>query len=224
MKIGICIDGVLRNFLGRVEEVHEKYFPPKEGEEGVQVLDYDLEKWLVFPEEEVKQSEMEFNPDFNEEEFMASNESTELEKKIDKTTVEEFLYEKCTLEIFGYAGEEINSAVDTLNNLVLDNPEHEFYLISREIGLSIPSTLFFLCKTKCMVQNIKFIKEFKSFWDFVDVGITDRPEIINSKPESKICLKVNKNYNDSYKSDFTVKSIKEVDTEYLNKMCGSVLS
>ena len=189
MKIGVCIDGVLRNFLGRVEEVHEKYFPPKEGEKEIEVLDYDLEKWLTFPEEEVKQSEMEFNPDFNEEEFMSSSEEVVLEKKIDKTTVEEFLYEKCTLEIFGYANEEISSGVDTLNNLILENPEYEFYLISREVGLSVPSTLFFLSKTKCMVQNIKFIKEFKSFWDFVDVGITDRPEIIKSKPKNNRSVK-----------------------------------
>lgn len=221
MKIGVCIDGVLRNFLGRVEEVHEKYFPPKEGEKEIEVLDYDLEKWLTFPEEEVKQSEMEFNPDFNEEEFMSSSEEVVLEKKIDKTTVEEFLYEKCTLEIFGYANEEISSGVDTLNNLILENPEYEFYLISREVGLSVPSTLFFLSKTKCMVQNIKFIKEFKSFWDFVDVGITDRPEIIKSKPKNKVCVKVNKNYNDSYDSDFTIKSIKEVDSDFIKNLALS---
>lgn len=218
MKIGVCVDGVLRNFLGRVEEVHEKYFPPKEGEKEVEVLDYDLEKWLTFPEEEVKQSEMEFNPNFNEDEFMSSDEEVKLEKKIDKTTVEEFLYEKCTLEVFGYANEEISSGVDTLNNLILENPEHEFYIISREIGLSVPSTLFFLSKTKCMVQNIKFIKEFKSFWDFVDVGITDRPEIIKSKPNNKVCVKVNKNYNDSYESDFTIKSIKEVDSDFIKNL------
>lgn len=221
MKVGVCIDGVLRNFLGRVEEVHEKYFPPKEGEKEIEVLDYDLEKWLTFPEEEVKQSEMEFNPDFNEEEFMSSSEEVVLEKKIDKTTVEEFLYEKCTLEIFGYANEEISSGVDTLNNLILENPEYEFYLISREVGLSVPSTLFFLSKTKCMVQNIKFIKEFKSFWDFVDVGITDRPEIIKSKPKNKVCVKVNKNYNDSYDSDFTIKSIKEVDSDFIKNLALS---
>lgn len=221
MKIGVCIDGVLRNFLGRVEEVHEKYFPPKEGEKEIEVLDYDLEKWLTFPEEEVKQSEMEFNPDFNEEEFMSSGEEVVLEKKIDKTTVEEFLYEKCTLEIFGYANEEISSGVDTLNNLILENPEHEFYLISREVGLSVPSTLFFLSKTKCMVQNIKFIKEFKSFWDFVDVGITDRPEIVKSKPKNKVCVKVNKNYNDSYDSDFTIKSIKEIDSDFIKNLALS---
>jgi hypothetical protein len=221
MKIGVCIDGVLRNFLGRVEEVHEKYFPPKEGETEIEVLDYDLEKWLTFPEEEVKQSEMEFNPDFNEEEFMSSSEEVVLEKKIDKTTVEEFLYEKCTLEIFGYANEEISSGVDTLNNLILENPEYEFYLISREVGLSVPSTLFFLSKTKCMVQNIKFIKEFKSFWDFVDVGITDRPEIIKSKPKNKVCVKVNKNYNNSYDSDFTIKSIKEVDSDFIKNLALS---
>jgi len=226
MKIGISIDGVLRNFLGRVEEIHEKYFPAEEDEDEVQVLDYELEKWLTFPEEEVKQAEVDFDPNFNEDEFLKSDseDRVELGRKVKKVTVDEFLYERCTLEIFGYAEEEINSAVDTINSLVIDNPDHEFYIISREIGLSVPSTLFFLCKTKCMVQNIKFIKEFASCWDYVDVMVTDRPEIVKSKPKDKICIKINKNYNNSYSSDFSLKSIREIDTSFILKINNLVLN
>jgi hypothetical protein len=217
MKIGFSIDGVLRNFLGRVEEVHKKYFSESEEDE-IQVLDYDLDKWLKFPEEEVKQGEIEFDVNFNEKDFLVSEDQTKLEKKIDKVTVEDFLYNKCTLEIFGYADEEINSAVQTLNQLIIDNPKHEFYLISREIGLSVPSTFFFLSKTKCMIQNVNFVTDFKSCWDLVDVMVTDRPEIINSKPKNKICIKINKNYNDSYDSDFVFKTIKELDNDFIEEI------
>lgn len=222
MKIGFSIDGVLRNFLGRVEEVHKKYFSESE-EDDTQVLDYDLEKWLKFPEEEVKQSEIEFDINFNEKDFLVSEDQTKLEKKIDKVTVEDFLYNKCTLEIFGYADEEVNSAVQTLNQLIIDNPKHEFYLISREIGLSIPSTFFFLSKTKCMIQNLKFVTDFKSCWDFVDVMITDRPEIIKSKPKEKICIKINKNYNNSYESDYTFKTIKEMDNNFIEEISNLLI-
>jgi hypothetical protein len=62
MKIGISIDGVLRDFLGKVGDTFDKYFPQESddnnGEEFfTEVLDYDLEKWLEFPEEESKQGE-----------------------------------------------------------------------------------------------------------------------------------------------------------------------
>ncbi len=80
MKIGISIDGVLRDLLGQIEETHKKYFPPEEGEEPIEVKDYELEKWVTFPEEEINQGEMDFNPEFNEDDFLESEEDTELVK------------------------------------------------------------------------------------------------------------------------------------------------
>jgi hypothetical protein len=56
MKIGISIDGVLRDLFGKIEDTHQKYFP-SEDDENVKVLDYDFDKWLTFPEEETKQAE-----------------------------------------------------------------------------------------------------------------------------------------------------------------------
>ena len=94
MKIGVSIDGVLRDFLGQVKETHLKYFPTEEGECEIEIPDYELDKWVTFPEEEVKQGEMEFNPDFNEKEFLESGEETELVKVKNTITLEEFLYEK----------------------------------------------------------------------------------------------------------------------------------
>ena len=103
MKVGLSIDGVLRDFLGQVKETHLKYFPTIEGEEEIEVSDYELDKWVTFPEEEVKQGKIEFNPNFDEESFLESKEDTELTEVKDKVTLNEFLYERCTVEIFGYA-------------------------------------------------------------------------------------------------------------------------
>jgi hypothetical protein len=218
MKIGVSIDGVLRDLFGKIEDTHEKYFP-SEGEEKIKVLDYDFDKWLYFPEEEIKQAELEFNPEFNESEFMENDQEITFAKQTNKVTVEEFLYEKCTLEIFGYAGEAVNSAVETLNQLILDTPENEFILLSREIGLSIPSTLFFLSKTKSMCQNIKFVTEYSSVWDHVDVMITDHPKIITTKPINKVCVKVSKDFNKlSVQSNVEIKSIKEVDKTFISNL------
>lgn len=217
MKIGVSIDGVLRDFLGQVEETHKKYFPTEEGKEDIIVNDYDLEKWVTFPDEEVNQGEMDFNPEFNEDTFLESEEDTELVKVTKKVTLEEFLYEKCTVELFGYADESITSAVETLNQLIIDNPRHEFILISREGGMAIPSTLFFLAKTKSSCPNIKFVKEYSKVWDYVDVMITDHPKILATKPTDKLSIVVDKKYNEEVKQSGTrIKTIKEIDEKMLD--------
>ena len=219
MKIGVSIDGVLRDFLGQVKETHLKYFPTIEGEEEIEVSDYELDKWVTFPEEEVKQGEMEFNPDFDEESFLESKEETELTEVKDKVTLDEFLYERCTVEIFGYAEESISSAVETLNQLILDNPRHEFILISREGGMAIPSTLFFLAKTKSTCPNIKFVTEYSKVWDYVDVMVTDHPKIINTKPLEKISIVIDKEYNKKVvQSGHRIKTIKEIDERLLDNL------
>jgi len=218
MKIGVSIDGVLRDLLGKIEETHTKYFPPKEGEDGIEVLDYDLDKWLTFPEEEVKQNEIEFDVDFVEE-VVKEKEDIKLETKKTKVTIQEFLYERCTVEIFGYAEESTSSAMETLNRLIIDNPQHEFVIISREGGMAIPSTFFFLAKTKSSCPNIKFVTEYSRVWDYVDVMVTDHPKIIDTKPNGKVSIIIDKDYNkDSNQNKMRFKTIKEIDSNILSEV------
>ena len=217
MKIGISIDGVLRDLLGQIEETHKKYFPTEEGEEPISVKDYHLEKWVTFPDEEVKQGEMDFNPEFNEDDFLESEEDTELIKVTKKVTLDEFLYERCTVEVFGYASEIVNSAVESLNKLILENPKHKFILMSREGGLAVPSTLFFLSKTKSICPNIKFVTEYSKVWDHVDIMVTDHPKILNTKPLDKLSIIIDKEYNKKItQSGHRLKTIKEVDERLLD--------
>ncbi len=218
MKIGVSIDNVLRDYFGQIENTFQKYFANEE-DEPIEIKDYDLENWITFPEEEIVQAELEFNPNFNEDSFFDSKEETKLLNVKNKVTLEEFMYEKCTLEIFGYANEIVSSAIETLNNLILENPEHEFIIITREGGLAIPSTLFFLSKTKSMCPNIKFVTEYEKVWDHVDVMITDHPTIIKTKPKNKICVRVEKEYNKLMtQSDLNIKTIKEIDSFTINSI------
>ena len=194
MKVGISLNNVLRDYFHQIEDTHDKYFPKEEEADDLFIQDYDLEKWVTFPVEEVSQGEMEFNPDFDEGTFMKSDETTEVAEVKNQVTLNEFLYEKCALEIFGYAA-EIPGAMDIVNNLMLEYPDVEFIIMSRELGLSIPSTFFFLSKTSSMCQNIRFVSEYEDHWDYVDVLVTDHPDVINSKPENKTCVVVDKEYN-----------------------------
>jgi len=223
MRVGISIDGVLRDLFNQIEETHKKYFPTEEGEEQIEIKDYDFEKWITFPKEEVTQGEMEFNPNFSEDEFLESEQNTELSETVKQTTIDEFLYEKCTVEIFGYADEMVKSAVETINQLILENPQHEFYIISREGGLAIPSTLFFLSKTKSICSNIKFVTEHSKVWDYVDVMITDHPKVANSVPKGKLVLLIDKEFNQNIKQSGTrVGSVKEIDVMVLDTFSEAI--
>jgi hypothetical protein len=58
---------------------------------------------------------------------------------------------------------------------------------------SNPSTFFFLSKTGCKIENIRFVTDYAKKWDGIDVLITN-PKALESKPEGKISIKVNASY------------------------------
>jgi hypothetical protein len=212
--IGISVNGVLRDFFGRIESTHTKYFNPEDGQE-IKIKDYDLEKWIKFPEEEIVRNEIEFQANFDEKEFIKSESSFEIsEVKDEPITVDDFIYNKCCLEIFGYAEEEMDGIVQSLNDFELHlkmlQKNHELVITSREAGRSVPSTLFFLAKTGCMIQNIKFTMGTTDCWKDVDCMITDHPEILKTKPTGKITIKIEKPFNQDIDSDYTIRSIKEL--------------
>jgi hypothetical protein len=96
------------------------------------------------------------------------------------------------------------------NNFLMDIKdfgEHEILLVSREVEKSIPSTLFFLSKTGCRADNLKFVGKNSEEWADVDVLITANPEALESKPSGKISVKVNTSYNKNVSSDYEIDSI-----------------
>jgi hypothetical protein len=226
MEIGISINGVLRDFFGQIEEVHVKYFPPEEDEDPIKVKDYDLEKWVVFPKEETKQNELSFDPDFVEEVIVDDDEVEVEDIKLDKVdntvTLEEFMYERCTVEIFGYAEESTYNSVSHLNSLMVGSDD-TYKIMSRELGMSIPSTFFFLAKTKSQCQNVIFVKDNVHHWNHVKVMVTDHPDIIKSKPNDCIVIKLLKTFNAEIESDFEITTIGELDNELLEKVSEKLL-
>tara|TARA_R110002110_G_scaffold2253_3_gene10209 strand:+ start:9118 stop:9675 length:558 start_codon:yes stop_codon:yes gene_type:complete len=131
----------------------------------------------------------------------------------DTETTIEFLYEEHPLELFGYANELFSNSTLTLKAMMENNPEDEFLIISKEHGRSAPSTLFFLSKIICEVPNIKFVTSFEGYWENVDALICADPRIMDHKPDDKILIKVNKTYNEQYKGDKNIVSLKEYNTK-----------
>ena len=59
--------------------------------------------------------------------------------------------------------------------------------------------------------------EYSKVWDYVDVMVTDHPKIINTKPNGKVSIIIDKEYNkDSNQDKMRFKTIKEIDSDILS--------
>lgn len=121
-----------------------------------------------------------------------------------------FLYLEAPLEIFGHADQMSDGLMNHFNHFltdIIDDEEHEIELVSREIDKSIPSTYFFLSKTSCRADKIRFVRQHIQEWDGLDILITANPIALENKPSGKISVKVKASYNKDVKADYEIDSI-----------------
>ncbi len=121
-----------------------------------------------------------------------------------------FLYLEAPLEIFGHADQMSDGLMNHFNHFltdIIDDEEHEIELVSREIDKSIPSTYFFLSKTSCRANKIRFVRQHIEEWDGLDVLVTANPIALENKPTNKISVKVKASYNKDVKADYEIDSI-----------------
>ena len=121
-----------------------------------------------------------------------------------------FLYLEASLEIFGHADQMSDGLFNHFNNFLMDikdDGEHEIEIVSREIDKSIPSTYFFLSKTRYKIDKIRFVKDYSKKWDGLDVLITANPQALEAKPSGKISVKVKTSYNKDVPADYEIDSI-----------------
>ena len=193
MRIGIELNGVLRDTLKKIQQEYEKWYienPFKEeGEEGFeyQVIS-DLTTLNIMTHLKFK----------NEDELY------------------DFLYKEHTMEIFGHAGSvEISSMMD-FNEFYLDvRDNHDILIVSDEMGKSKPASLFFISKFGCLVETVKFYSEstINSMWDSIDVLLTANPKLLLEHPEDKKVIKFNTNYNSEINIEHSISSIKELKSK-----------
>ena len=191
MRIGIELNGVLRNTLKKIQQEYEKWY---------------LEN--PFKEED------EFTY-----EVISELESLEISKHLkfrDENELYDFLYKEHTMEIFGHAGSVENSGMMDLNYFYLDvRDNHDVIIVSDEIGKSKPASLFFISKFGCLVESVKFYSEstINSLWDSVDILLTANPKLLLNHPENKTVIKFNTVYNSDIKTEHSISSIKEFKTK-----------
>lgn len=196
MRIGIEINGVLRDTIGKLEQVYQKYF---------------IDRWEGFDEQEFKYemslpvTSLNLKEHFkfkNDEEFFS------------------FLYEENAMEIFGHAGSTETFTFNNFNNIYLDlRNEHDIIVVSDEIGKSKPSTLFFLSKFGCLTEEIKFYSNstINSMWDRIDILLTANPDLLLNHPENVRVIKFNTEYNKNIEYSDSIDTLKEFSDKLIIK-------
>lgn len=197
MRIGIEVNGVLRNTIDKIEKTYQKYLIDKtEGIEDENSFKYEMN----LP---VDSLDMEKHFKFETKEDLYS-----------------FLFEEFPMEIFGHAQSTEYQTFNYLNDVYLNlRDNHEFIIVSDEIGKSKPSTLFFLSKFGCQIEKIKFYSNItiNSMWDEIDVLLTANPDLLLNHPEDKIIIKFETDYNKSINKNNFINSLKDLEMT-LNKI------
>lgn len=140
-------------------------------------------------------------------------------------TLDNFLYEESSLEIFGHSDEIRLNTISHLNTLNSRIKElgHKLEIVSIEFANSKPSTLFFLSKTGCKLDRIRFVGSPEEMWSESDVIITANPEVLKNKPNNKITIKVDCDYNKNSSSDYSVEKIKDIlEQSIIEKLSNSI--
>lgn len=200
MRIGIEINGVLRDTLKKIQQEYEKW--------------YLNENW----------KEMEFieNEKDIDRKVISDVTSLDLKKHLEfknEDEIYDFLYKEHTMEIFGHASSVEYNSVNDLNDFYVDmRDNHEIIIVSDEIGKSKPASLFFLAKFGCLLEQVKFYSEstINSLWDSVDVLLTANPNLLLKHPDNKVVIKYNTFYNLDIKTENSISTLKELKTKIEN--------
>lgn len=191
MRIGIEINGVLRNTLDKIEQTYQKFMIDKtDGIEDENKFNYEITTPI---------------------------DSLDLKKHFSFESDEElysFLYEEFPMEIFGHSQSSEYSTFNDLNEIYLRlRNDHDFIIISDEINKSKPASLFFLSKFGCEFEKVKFYSNLtiKSMWNEIDVLLTANPALLLDHPSDKTLIKYETTYNNNVESKYTINTIKELE-------------
>jgi hypothetical protein len=192
MRIGIEMNGVLRDTILKFRQLYEKFnidLAPELEEGNEPVFKYeviepidslDLMKHFTFP---------------SKDEFYS------------------FMYEEHPMEIFGHAPSVEMSTMMDLNEFYYDmRNNHDILIVSDEIGKSKPASLFFLSKFGCLIEKVKFYSEstIDSMWNEIDVLLTANPDLLLKCPKDKKVIKFETEYNKQVDSDLSITTLKEL--------------
>jgi hypothetical protein len=206
-RIGIEVNGVLRDTIGKLTQLYEKHLVENYQDE------FPSQTYTITDE-----GDMELNtpPEPFEYKIISPVTSLKLRDHFSFQNDEElfsFMYEDYTMELFGHAPSTEISTFNDLNELYLDlRDKFNLSIVSDEIGKSKPATLFFLSKFGCLLEKIKFYSNItiNDMWDDIDILITSNPNLLLNHPQDKMVIKFETIYNQDIIVENSIKTIKEL--------------
>ena len=195
-RIGIEINGVLRDTIGKFTQLYEKHMIEEKRDDN-KTFELDMSG---------NTEELILSEDF-EYKILSEVNSLNLMNHFsfkDENELYEFMYEDFAMQIFGHAGSTETFTFNVLNDLYLElRDSNELIIVSDEMGKSKPASLFFLSKFGCLLEKIKFYSNvtINTLWDEVDVLLTSNPNLLLNKPKDKVVVKYNTTYNKNIVTD-----------------------
>ena len=211
-RIGIEINGVLRDTIGKFTQLYEKHMI-EEKEEESKTYEIDMSGNT---EELVSKEEFEYKVLSDVTSLNLINHF----KFNDENELYSFMYEDFAMQIFGHAGSTETFTFNDLNEIYFKyRDNNELLIVSDEMGKSKPASLFFLSKFGCQLEKVKFYSNstINSMWNEIDVLLTSNPTLLLEKPKDKIVIKYNTNYNKNVNCEYEINTLKEFD-EVLKKL------
>lgn len=208
MRIGIEVNGVLRDTIGKFTQLYEKH-----------LVDQDPDTYVG--------ATYKLDMSGNTELIDQVDESFEYGIKSDVTSLNlmdhfafrsneelfSFTYEEYAMEIFGHAPSTETFTFNILNDFYYEfRDNNDLLIVSDEIGKSKPSTLFFLSKFGCLLEKVFFYSETtkESMWNNVDILLTSNPDLLLNKPNGKVVIKYTTDYNKHVSSDYEISTLADL--------------
>jgi len=216
-RIGIEINGVLRDTIGKFTQLYEKHMIDKsEVDQANQTYLMDLSG-----NTELELAESQFK-------YEILNDVTSLDLSShfsfpSKDDLYSFMYEEYTMELFGHAPSSEMLSFNILNDIYYNlRDTYDLMIVSDEIGRSKPSSLFFLSKFGCLIEKVLFYSEItkNKMFNEIDILLTSNPDLLLNKYENKILIKYETQYNKHIPSEFTIKSLSEFEEELKKINCN----
>jgi hypothetical protein len=219
-KIAIDINGVLRDTIGKFDQLYEKHLIEKNEDQFLgQTYELDMSgntEIIETSEDNFKYEKLSEVTTLNLNDHYTFKSSEELFN---------FMFEEYAMELFGHAPSTEMTSFNMLNDLYFDlRDDNELLVVSREIGKSKPSSLFFLSKFGCLLEKVVFFSDITTndMWNQVDILLTADPMLLLDKPTNKIVVKFNTSYNKQISSEYEVSSLSEFG-EILKKLKENVI-
>jgi hypothetical protein len=218
MRIGIEINGVLRDTIGKFTELYEKHLV---GSTEFESLDKKYE--ITFSGDTDEVVEMNEDSDANYFEYKILSPVTSLDMMShfafpSKDELYSFMYEEYTMELFGHSPSTEMMTFNILNDIYHNlRDKYDLMVVSDEIGRSKPSSLFFLSKFGCLLEKVFFYSEVtkNDMWDNVDILLTANPDLLLNKPLNKVVIKYETEFNKEINSEHTIYSLSEFEDKLI---------